>query len=151
MNMALKVNFSDTNITAFEAKPNGWYKLAITDCEMRKSKADKDYINYELTVQEGPHHGAKFWVNASLQPHALFTLKKLMLASGKWTEPQLASGDLEFDAEDLLGCKLQGKNVQREYNGDQQDDLKQFKAYDSETKPGGASGAVTTAKPSLMP
>ena len=81
--MGLRVNFTGVSVGDTEAKPNGWYHVAVSDVEVKKAgeKAKNpgaEYWQYELTIQSGELTGRKFWTNANLMPNALFTLKGMM-------------------------------------------------------------------------
>lgn len=151
--MAFRVNLADTEVGEVEAKPNGWYHVAVTDCEVKEAGENaknpgSEYINYELTIQVGEYKNKKFWVNASLLPQALFTLKGMMQSSGKYTADQLNSGELEFEPDDLVGSHMMARNAQREYQNEMRDNIRSFKPI------GEKSANVTTAKSasnSLLP
>lgn len=133
--MTLKVNFADVKDNAFEAKPKGTYRVKITDCEVRvtseKAKnPGEEYLNLELTIQEGDYSGQKFWV--SLFPtiaKALGIVKGFMRATGRWTDDELNSPELDLGSwEDFYdrmeGAELLVYNKPEEYNGDMQDRIK---------------------------
>ncbi len=158
--MGLRINFADTTVGENEAKPNGWYHVAVTDVEIKESGPNakhpgKEYWNYELTIQDGDYKDRKFWVNATLLPHALFTLKGMLQAASdadgnlKYTKAQV-DGELDLEAEDLVGCHMMAKNQQREYENEMRDNIRGFKPIKDDAKPGAA--AVNTNKAaSLMP
>lgn len=148
--MSFKVNFTDVQTNNFEALPAGVYHVRATDGEVRESGPNSknpgsEYINWELTVQEGPYEGRKLWTNTSLLPQALFALKGMLEASGRFTDDQL-SGDLDFEIDDVLGAEFKVKVTQREYNGDTQNDIKRFYRLED-----GPAAAVQPASSSLLP
>lgn len=133
--MTLKVNFADVNDSQFEAKPKGWYKVKITDCDVRETseKAKNpghEYLNLELTVQEGDYAGQKFWV--SLFPtieKALGIVKGFMRATARWSDDELNSNELDLGSweefyDRMEGAELMIYNKPEEYNGDLQDRVK---------------------------
>jgi hypothetical protein len=141
----LRVDFTDVQ-AGFEAIPAGWYKVAITDGEERTSGENAKnpgapYINWELTIQEGEFNGRKVWVNTSLLPQALFSLKGMMAATGKWSEEEL-NQSLEFDIPDLIGERCQCKVAVRKYNDEDRNDVKGFRPYDEEIKEAAGSGSM---------
>ncbi len=99
----LHVNMTDVEVTDFEPIPAGKYHVVITDGELKESGPNSknpgsEYIKFELTVQEGEYENRKLWVNASMLPHALFTLKGLLDACGFETD-----GELDFEIDDVIG------------------------------------------------
>lgn len=87
----IRVNFSTEEAEAktFEPiKKNGWYKVAITDGEMKacgpnSKNPGKPYWNLRLTIQEGEYENRNFWDNVMLFHPALYSLAQLMTAHGK--------------------------------------------------------------------
>lgn len=133
--MGFKVNFSETETNNFEAIPRGTYPVKITDGEVKESGPNaknpgSEYIKFEFTVQEGPYEGRKLWANASLLPHALFTLKGILAASGKYTDEELEATELDFEIEDLIGAAMLVTVAVRDYNGEEQNDIKRYKKID---------------------
>jgi len=136
--VGFKVNFSGVEVRDFsEPVPVGWYHMKVTDGEVRESGPNAknpgaEYINWEMTIQEGEYENRKGWVNASLLPHALFTLKGLLGACGIDV-----SGDLDFEIHDVVGRDLLAKAtiVPRRtkegavVDGEFQNEWKSFKEY----------------------
>ena len=118
--MAIKVNFEDVEVTDFEALPAGTYHVKITDGEIKESGPDSknpgaEYINWELTIQDGEYESRKLWTNTSLLAHALFSLKGMFAATGKWTKQELSAPGFEFDIDDAIGLSLKVRVTQRMY------------------------------------
>lgn len=128
------VNFADTGDLEFGSIPPGKYHVCVTEGELRESGPNaknpgSQYINWELTIQEGACEGRKLWTNTSLLPQALFGLKALLLASGRWTKEQLAD-DMDFEINDVMGAKVVATVANREYQGETRNEVKRFHPYD---------------------
>ena len=140
----------------FEAKPNGWYLVAVTDYEERESGENAKnpgatYTNWELTIQEGPYEGQKFWTNTSHLPQALFALKGLIGAAmpefDDWTNV-----DLEEDIyPEIQGRSFWVKNSTRMYDGEKRDNIKSFKPEDDRPKSGIVGEDDAGSSSGLMP
>jgi len=139
--VGFKVNFSGVEVRDFsEPVPSGWYHMKVTDGEVRESGPNAknpgaEYINWELTIQDGEFENRKGWVNASLLPHALFTLKGLLSATGID-----CSADLDFEIVDVVGKDLLAKasvtskkdKEGRVVEGEYQNEWKSFRPYTGE-------------------
>lgn len=93
-----------------EPIPSGWYKVTISDVELRESKSDKNYgkpyYAVEHTVAEGDHEGRKVFSNVMLFAGALYSLNQLLNGLGIETE----AGEVEVpEPEELLGQELWAK------------------------------------------
>lgn len=131
------VNFADTGDLEFGAIPSGKYHAKITGGEMREAGPNSknpgsQYVNWEFTIQQGSFEDRKVWTNTSLLPQALFGLKALLLASGRYTKEQLAE-ELTFDIDTLVSSDVVITVGQREYNGDVRNEVKRYAPYDAET------------------
>lgn len=148
----MKVNFSNVEVQDFEPLPAGWYVVNVTDGEIRESgpkskNPGSEFIHWEYTIQEGqPFANRKIWDNTTLLPHALFSLKGLLAATGRFNDDQLGD-ELDFEIEDVLGSTLQVRVTQRdgegEYSGNVYNDVKGYKAVGEKV-----SGGKSTLLPS---
>jgi hypothetical protein len=133
--MGIKVNFTDTatygnSSLGLDPLPTGKYHVAITDGEIRESGPNSknpgsQYINFEFTVQSGDYEGRKVWANASLLPHALYTIKGILEALGYET----TGNELDFD----------------------RNEVKRFYKLESGTSQLSSSGSTSGGKTSLLP
>ncbi len=128
------VNFAEVPDSDFSAIPPGKYHVKITGGEMRESGPNSNnpgaqYINWELTVQEGDHENRKLWTNTSLLPHALFSLKALLIATGT-TDADSARESLNFEIEDLISKSVIATVGSREFQGEMRAEVKRFMPYD---------------------
>lgn len=143
----MRVNFSDVKTTDFEAFDAGTYAAKVTDGEIKESGPNSknpgsEYINWELTLQdEGPLQGRKVWYMTSLLPHALFGLKGLCAATGRYTEEELEAEDFDFEIDDLIGLDVLVHVIKEKYNGEDVNRVKKVK------KVGSAPSAPTSVLP----
>lgn len=129
------VNFAEIPDSDFSAIPPGKYHVKITGGEMRESGPNSknpgaQYINWELTVQEGEQENRKLWTNTSLLPHALFSLKALLIATGV-TDSEKARESLDFEIEDLITKSVIATVGAREFQGETRAEVKRVMPYDS--------------------
>lgn len=117
--MPLNINVSDKAAQErkpFEDLPEGWYRVRISDVELRESQSEKNsgkpMYNFEFTVTEDTEvnptnaDGAsefadrRVWVNACLWEGAEFTIVNIMRALGYEIQPgALAVPDITNDEE----------------------------------------------------
>jgi hypothetical protein len=161
--MGIKVNFTDTatygnSSLGLDPLPTGKYHVAITDGEIRESGPNSknpgsQYINFEFTVQSGDYEGRKVWANASLLPHALYTIKGILEALGYET----SGNELDFEMDDLMNKELivkvnflkAGKVGDRDL--DDRNEVKRFYKLESGTSQLSSSGSTSGGKTSLLP
>ena len=116
----------------FEPLPEGWYDVIIDDVEARTSKSDKNsgkpMYGYKFKVEGGDFDGRIVFTNACLWKEAIFTQRDIQQAIGTW---ESGNGKLEINTpEELIGQTLKIKVAIREYNGEQQNDVKRFLSSD---------------------
>jgi hypothetical protein len=143
--MGIKVNFTDVQSSDFEPIPSGTYAARVTDGEIRESgptakNPGAQYINWEFTIQEGEHESRKQWMNTSLLPQALFGLKGLLAATGRYTQEQI-DGELDFDIDEVVGSQVKIVVAQRTYEGELRNEVKRVKPM----------GAPSEAESTLLP
>lgn len=93
-----KVDLS--GVSELEALPAGMYPVVLESAEVLTSNnSGKPYVKLTFSVNDGENEGRKLYANRSLQPQALWVLKKTLGALGV-NESELAG---EFDLEELLG------------------------------------------------
>lgn len=126
--MSLRVDFSGVDSSGFDPIPSGTYVAKVTDGELRESGPNSknpgsQYINWEFTIQEGEYQGRKQWLNTSLLPQALFGLKGLLAATGKFD----VDGDLDFDIEDVIGSDVAIVVKTKTYDDELRNEVKKVK------------------------
>jgi len=136
----MRIDLTGVEDRSFEALPAGRYKVKLTDYEMRETKGAEGaklpkgtpMINWEFTVVsdtkgDEQYKNRKLWSNSIIHPTTMFNLKRLLKASGLYSEEDL-QGDLDFDPEEIVGNSEEMVAVvsQRTYNGDQVNDVKRL-------------------------
>jgi len=90
--------------------PVGTYAARILEADYglsKRSNKPKLSVKYEIT-QPG-FEGRKAFHTFSLQPQALFALKRMLLATGEWSEedfPEDPNVDMDLDTADLIGLEV---------------------------------------------
>ena len=117
---AIRVDFTSTNDDPI---PAGAYNAVVAGVEEKvagenaKNPGSKMLL-WTFEVQEPPEFsGRKLWVNTSLLPQALFTLRNLLRA----VDPDNASdydSELEFEPEDFVGRGLTLEVIQKKHYQD---------------------------------
>jgi hypothetical protein len=87
----LKVNLSGVEKKDFTPVPTAKYLLRVTDGEVREAGENakhpgSEYVNWELTIQEGEFEGRRFWTNTSFVPDALFRVVQLLEGADCYTD-----------------------------------------------------------------
>ena len=110
--MGIKVVLSQQEASSEvrEPIPSGYYKVTISDVELRESKSQKNfgkpYYAIEHTVSDGDYEGRKVYSNVMLFEGALYSLNQLLNGLGIDTE----AGEVEVpEPEELLGQELYAK------------------------------------------
>jgi len=111
--MGIKVVLSgkEASSKVLEPIPSGWYKVTISDVELRESKSQKNkgkpYYAIEHTVSEGDHEGRKVFSNVMLFEGALYSAVQLMAAI---TGEQPNEGEMVIpDPDELVGEEMWAK------------------------------------------
>jgi hypothetical protein len=133
----VRVNFAD--IEDSPQLPRGKYHFAITDGEVKETKADSkhpgnDYWSLETTVQDGEQEGRKQYLSVMLPPYEVFTLAAILRATigqHEFTEEQLESGDFDVELDDLMGLEYVA-SVRPQKNNPEFNEVRSFKPFDPE-------------------
>lgn len=111
----------NASITPMEAPPNDDYLVEVVSMEMKRSKAQNDYISTQLKIisdkmmtnsdgTESPIGGKVLFTNFALVPQSGWVLKDFLEASGvpHTATPGAQRGEFEidFDTADAIGMKL---------------------------------------------
>lgn len=120
--IAIPGNLSDVE-TGFKALPADSYRVRIAAVEQKTSQTSgQPYLKFQLEVSDGEYQGRKLFANASLQSHALFTLKAILEACGAgWEEDGI-------DTEDILGREMLVEVNISDYNGKETNEVTKFAA-----------------------
>lgn len=108
----VRLNFTDTEAygnssLGMDPLPSGKYHVAITDVDVRESgprakHPGAEYWAIEFTVQSGEYEGRKLWTNATMLPHALYTIKGILEAIGMET----TGNEFDVEPDDLINKEL---------------------------------------------
>ena len=113
--MPIKLNFEGVTTTGFQPWPvKEPIEFTIFNISLEKGKeSGEPYLKFEFKHTES---NRKAWRNFSLQPGALWALKKLLVDLG--VEQEELEGDFEFEPKDILGKTVTLKfGPEREYMG----------------------------------
>ena len=89
-----------------ELVDEGNYHVRVSKVEEKESDAGKPMVVFELKIQdEGKHMGRPVYLTASLQSHALFTLKKVYTAVGYQPGPEGHDPEKVLDGEFYVTIK----------------------------------------------
>lgn len=112
-----QLNFSE--VPSREPLQEGIYVLTIEDIEEKVSRTNKDMLLVRFREQETQ---TAVFTNFMLQPESLWKLKQLVDALGI-EATDMDTADL---IPQLLNAEVKAKIVQRTYNDQVQNDIKQF-------------------------
>jgi hypothetical protein len=131
----MKVDFS--NVGDFEVIPAGHYLVTITDGELRTAgetakHPGSEMILWTLTIMQGQYEGRKLFVNTTLLPHALFSLKNLLKSTGRWEEGDLSGDEFEFEIDDALGAEVIAVVRIGTYQGEETNNVRRFRPVTEE-------------------
>lgn len=117
-----KVNLAGIEVGDFEALPKGFYPVRVSKYEEKSSKKGKPYISWEFTVSaDHDSAGRKIWYNTSLQPQALWNLKRLLLAFG--IDEEDLEGEIDLEGEEYIDSEFVVRVDHRQYQGKTQQDI----------------------------
>ena len=140
----MRVDLSGIQDGAFDVIPSGRYQAKLSDGEIRESKSSAkhpgaEYISWEFTVLDGEFEGRKLWQITSLshgtcdcsdwKDSSLFGLKAILSASQIWTTEELASEEFDFEINDIIGTDFTLIVAIRQYQGEDQNDVKRVKPF----------------------
>ncbi len=91
--------------TTPEPLPVGSYAAKIESVEEGISKTNNPKLAVVYILTHQGFEGRKSHQSLSLQPNALFSLKRLLLATGEWDEEDLA-GPTSLDTADMVGLDV---------------------------------------------
>lgn len=132
--MGLTINLTDVESGGYDPLPSGAYTVRVTDGELRESgpsakNPGSQYINWEFTVQDGEYENRRVWTNTSLLPQALFRLKELLGATGRFSD---LDGVLDFEIDDVLGAEMRITVIQKPgQDGAPRNEIKRFRLMGS--------------------
>lgn len=128
---------------SFEAIPEGWYPVVITESDMVDTKAgDGRYLKLKLQIIDGPFSGRTLFDQLNLENPSE---KAVQIAKGSLSAICRAVGRMTVrQSEELHNLPLQARVIQEEYQGEMKNKVKGYKAA-AEAAPAPAQSARTTA------
>jgi len=91
----------------------GDYAVEVTNVEQKISKNQKPFLAFEFTIRGEEENGKRLFHNCSLQPQALFNLRRTLEAMGL----EVPDGAMDVDLEELKGLYLGVHVESEEYQG----------------------------------
>lgn len=120
--MHINVNLDEVNDNNLVEE--GWHIVRVIGCEQKTSQGSGNpYLNWELEVNDpdDENNGQKLWLITSLTDKALPMLKRFIRACDvEW-------GPEGFTTEDVLGCELEINVKHREYDGEKQNNISNYR------------------------
>lgn len=137
--MGFKADFTGVEAKEFDPLPKGKYPVVVTAAPINEGQESGEaYIAWEFTVQGGDYDGRKAWLNTSLQPQALWSTKRVLLALGvPEEEVEGEIDDMEEFLEGVIGSEGVIVVAHRKYQGETQQDVKRVLPSDTELGSGG--------------
>ncbi len=145
----VRVNLSETDADAFEPFPGGRYPLNVFDGEIRTSgpnatHPDAEYIAWDFTVASGDFDGRHVWDNTSFSHadcdcgdeekflKALFKLKGLLAATGKWSPEELDAEEFAFEIDDIVGSVVKAQiRIKKDEEYGDKNEIRKYMAMDA--------------------
>lgn len=114
----MRINFEGVS-TSFEPVPTDTYDCVFTKGTIvaESKTSGKPYVQMEYTIEDGDYSGRKFWVNRSLQPQALFAIKRDLLCLGAPESVLEGEVDLEEVLDSVEGSSARLKVRESTYEG----------------------------------
>lgn len=128
--MGIRVNLSEA--VEYDALPAGAYHVAVTNVEYKEAASEGKFpgINWEMTVQGGPHASRKVWNFTTLKPEGLFKLKEMLRALGE----KDVDSDMDLELGQYLNKDLNVALEQTTYNGRLINSVESVTAYTPKTR-----------------
>jgi hypothetical protein len=98
-NESVKVNLADK--TQFEAMPEGYYLVKVTEAEWSKTKKNDPMLKVTLSVQGGDYDNRKLFENFTIKPECLWMLEQFGIATGYCEE----DAELDITPNELIGLE----------------------------------------------
>ncbi|HOA01356.1 MAG TPA: DUF669 domain-containing protein [Bacillota bacterium] len=138
------IDFS--GVQSFDTVEVGTWEAQVTDLELKDSKSSEfQYLNWKLTLIDGPQAGQNCWLITSLSPKALFRLKESAIACGIPADDLATQVSLPTLTAALLGARCRVKIVHEEYEGEAKAKVDKL-LTSSETQPRSLSGPSSAGR-----
>jgi len=145
--MAVKVllNFDGVEDYEFTVVPAGVYNATVdtSQTELLQSQGGNNYLTIRFAIADGEYQGVKVLERFSLQPKALWKLKRLLKAVGY----PIPSGQFAFDAAAIHGRPVRIKVSVETYEGRERNRVEDFAPLGGNGEALAPHIAETTATP----
>lgn len=108
--------------------PQGNYSVEVEDVEVKNGQTGKPNLSWKFTIIEGKFKGSKLFYNTSLQPQALFNLKKVLLSLGI----EVPDSTMSLDLSEIIGSTCDVEVGHEDYDGKLRSRITDFIALDEE-------------------
>jgi len=124
--MGISLDFTGVQGGDFEPLPKGKYNATVFEVTEEESKAGKPYLSFQFKIQDEGFNNRRAFLNASLQPQALWNVKGILKNLGV----EGLDGQFELDLDDLAGKPCQILIGHEVYEGETRDRVKKVLAPD---------------------
>ena len=93
--------------------PQGNYSVEVEDVEVKNGQTGKPNLSWKFTIMEGKFKGSKLFYNTSLQPQALFNLKRVLLCLGV----EVPDSTMNLDLSEVIGLSCDVEVGHEDYDG----------------------------------
>jgi len=117
---------------AQEAMPEGYYPAIVSEAKIGTSRAGKPKLEVHFDIMQVGFEGRKAFANYSLQPQALWNLRRFLKALELDFD---LDGELELDTDDLLGAEVTLLMEQQEWEGEMRNSVQRVLPAGMESGP----------------
>ena len=112
------VDFGGVRTGEFEPLPEGVYSAVVFNGEVKTSQKGTKYVAWEFKVTQDGFENRKAWLNNSLQPQALWTVMRTLVALGEPLE-NIQDKKFRIVLKKYFGRPCRIVVSQEEYEGEQ--------------------------------
>ena len=131
--MVIKIGFGDPDATGgdFSLFDAGDYPFTIFEIEQKTGNdSGKPYLAFTFKHADSEQ---RLWRNFSLQPKALWAIKKLLIDIGGIAASKLEK-DFDFKPNDIVGKPVTLSVVKRMYEGEEKNEVTKVKPAEGKSK-----------------
>lgn len=103
-------------VSAGSGVPDGTYTVSVEEVSVETSdNSGEDYLSWKFKVVGGKMSGRSLYDNTSLQPQALWRLRRVLEALGI----EVPDGTMDIDPDELIGLECDVEVANEDYQGKQ--------------------------------